>query len=110
MGDFEDAYTSWRGQPFPPGSADDALDELHADLVLADTWVAESVVPFVERGLYQPARIDVIAELRKLRDRAVQLRRDRAGDDAGLCDAYRDYAGLLLRLYEGFIGHGRRDP
>ena len=106
MGDFEDAYIAWRNQPFPPGSADDSLDELHADLALADAWVADSVIPYVERGIFQPAQLDVIGELGKLRDRAVELR---PGEDPSLSDAYRDYSDLLVRVYEGFLSKARRD-
>ncbi len=108
VGGFEDAYTTWRSQRFPPGSAHDALDELHADLALADTWVAETVIPFVEHGVHHPARANVRDELRKLRSRAVEL--GKAGDLEGkrLADSYREYAELLLRVYEGFIA--RREP
>jgi len=62
MSDFEAAVATWRSQPFPSGSINDALDELHADLVLADTWVAEAVIPFVDHGALQPAHVDVIGE------------------------------------------------
>jgi hypothetical protein len=110
VGDFEDAYIAWRNQPFPPGSADDALDELHADLALADTWVAGSVIPYVERGLFQPAHLDVIEELGKLRNRAVELRTRRGEESPSLPDSYRDYADLLLRVYEGFLAQARREP
>lgn len=108
MGDFEDVYDAWRNCSFPRGSADDSLDELHADLALADSWVAESVIPFVKRGLYQPAEVDVIGELGKLRDRAVELRRV-GGEVARLSDAYRDYADLLLRVYKSFLTQARQD-
>lgn len=103
MGDFEAAYVAWRNRPFPPGSHDDSLDELHADLALADGWVADSVIPYVERGIFQPAQLDVIEELARLRDRAVDLRGAGGEDDPTLSDAYRDYADLLLRVYEGFL-------
>ena len=105
MSEFNDAYVAWRNQPFPAGSTDDALDELHADLALADTWVADSVVPYVERGVFQPARVDVIEEVSRLRDRVVALRS--AGGD--LSASYRDYANLLLRVYEGFLAETRRE-
>jgi len=109
MGDFEDAYASWRGTPFPPGSTRDSLDELHADLALADAWIAEGVVPFVERGLYQPAQVSIIEELRKLRTRAADLARASDGGDKDLAASYRDYAGLLLRIYEVFLAQGGPD-
>lgn len=104
VGSFGEAYTTWRERPFPAGSSTDALDELHADLALADTWVAESVVPFVERGLKQPAEVDVVGELSKLRDRAVELGSAATGEDARLASEYRDYIDLLVRAYTGFLG------
>lgn len=110
MGDFEHLYADWRGRPFPPGTADDSLDELHADLALADTWVADSVIPYVERGIHQRAQLDVVEELGKLRNRAVELRGRRDGENAELSDSYRDYANLLLRLYESFLALAPRDP
>ena len=103
MSDFEDAYIAWRSRPFPPGSEHDSLDDLHADLALADGWVADSVIPYVERGIFQPAQLDVIEELGKLRDRAVELRGAGGKHDPTLSDTYRDYVDLLLRVYEGFL-------
>ena len=103
MGEFEDAYASWRSRPFPPGSTNDSLDELHADLALADTWVAETVIPFVEHGVSDPARIDVVNELRKLRSRAEELGRASDGEEARQAASYRDYFDVLLRVYEGFL-------
>lgn len=109
MGEFEDAYIAWRNQPFPSGSGDDSLDELHADLALADSWVADSVIPYVERGIFQPAQLDVIGELGKLRGRALELRAGGGREDPALYDAYRDYADLLVRVYEGFVAKAQQD-
>jgi len=103
MAGFEDVYTEWRERRFPPGSASEALDELHADLALADSWVAEAVVPFVERGVHQPARVDIVEELSKLRRRAVQLGSGASGEDAKSAADYRDYIDLLISMYEGFV-------
>jgi hypothetical protein len=78
-------------------------DELHADLVLADVWVAESVIPFVEHGLHEPARVDVVKVLRDLNARAGELEQRSEGADARLAAAYREYAAVLLRVYEAFL-------
>jgi hypothetical protein len=60
MGDFEISVAAWRDEPFPHGNdTSEALDELHADLVLAETWVAETVPPYVTRGEDQPAQVDI---------------------------------------------------
>jgi hypothetical protein len=98
---FTEAYTAWRSLPFPPGSTEDTLDELHADLALADTWVADSVIPYVERGIYEPAQVDVLDTLRTLRNRAGALR-DR-GPDPGLAGRYIKYVDVLLRVYHEFL-------
>lgn len=57
MDHFSRAVEAWRREPFPPGSATDALDELHADLALADSWLAEAVIPFVDRGVFEPPNL-----------------------------------------------------
>lgn len=103
MNNFEDAYEAWRSTAFPVGSARDTLDELHADLALVDTWVAESVIPFAETGRHQPARVDVIEELRRLRARANELAQVGDADDKRLAESYHKYAGILLSVYEGFL-------
>jgi hypothetical protein len=76
------------------------LDEVRADLALADTWVAESVIPFVERGQFLPAQVDVLQELRLLRERAATLS---SSDRATECQRY---AELLSGVYEAFLREG----
>jgi hypothetical protein len=56
---FQEAYAAWRLQPFPSGSTNDEIDELHADLALVDSCVAETVLPFVERGEHVSPGVDV---------------------------------------------------
>lgn len=106
MSAFEDVVAAWRDRAFPPGSANDALDELHADLVLADTWVAETVIPFLERGVYDPAQVDVVWALHDLDARAAKLEQASDGADRQLAGAYREYIDCLLRVYEGFLAEG----
>jgi hypothetical protein len=97
MATFADAYEAWRRQPIPRGAADDAVDELHAALVLADSWVAESVIPLVERARFVPAELDVLGELTKMRDRAVALR------DPARVTEYLTYIELLTDVYGAFL-------
>jgi hypothetical protein len=108
MDSFQSAYRAWRGRPFPPGSADDAFDELHADLALADSWVAESVVPYVESGTHQPAKVDVLTELSGLRRRAERLEPAAEGDDAPLAADYCQYIDILMNVYTRFLALGER--
>jgi hypothetical protein len=99
----QSAYAAWRHQSFPTGSADDSVDELHANLILADTWVAEAAIPFFESGVYRPAAVDVIGEIRKLDDLARELRSGLAEEHQRQVDEYRHYAGLLIAVYEEFL-------
>ena len=106
MTEFADLYAEWRSRPFPQGSTDDAVDELHAGLALVDAWVAEAVVPFVETGTVEPSRVDVLQELRNLvrtSDGLVQT-----GHDVGVASAHREYATLLLSVYEAFLAAANR--
>jgi hypothetical protein len=105
IGELMDSYTAWRGRRFPPGSSDDSLAELHADLALADTWVADAVIPYVERGVHQRAQVDVLGGLSKIRNRAIELRGRTRGEDTRVADSYRDYADLLVRVYRSFLAH-----
>jgi hypothetical protein len=100
---LQEAYAAWRTEPFPHGGSHDELGELHADLALADTWVAESVIPYVERGVYEPANVDVMSSLAELRARLEALAS--AGDvgvKASMAD-YSRYIDLLAEVYEAFL-------
>jgi hypothetical protein len=98
--DFEGAYSKWRNQRFPLGSSDDALGELHADLALVDTWVAEALIPFVEHGMYRPIQVDPIQKLEEIRDRATELGKSATADEKRLASEYVEYADLLRSVYE----------
>jgi len=100
MATLPHAYYAWRREPFPHGGSDEQVDELHADLALADSWVAESVIPFVERGQFLPAQVDVVQGLRLLRERAAAHRSpDRAME-------YLKYVELLSDVYDAFLQEG----
>jgi hypothetical protein len=103
MRDFQEVYETWKEQPFPSGSSWDALDEVHADLALADAWVADTVTPFFEHGVYRPAQVDVIGTLEKIRERANKLRATAEGEDERLAGEYGKYAELLKVVYQGFL-------
>jgi hypothetical protein len=97
---FEKAYADWRDRRFPPGSANDAVDELHADLALADTWVAEAAVPVMDGREHTPVRVDVSGELRALRKRATALLEHVGTADQALVTSYVDYIDALAAVYE----------
>jgi len=94
---FDEAYDAWMGAPFPIGDAEDGTGVLHDDVALVDTWVAESVVPYVKDGRFIPATPDVLRELRALNDRASAL-----GDVDGAPE-YLRYIGLLSDVYDAFL-------
>jgi hypothetical protein len=103
---FEQAYAKWRALPFPPGSTHDDIDELHADLVLIDDWVAEAVIPFVENGLKLAIKVDVVGGLQRLRDGLKPLVKAGAADDKELIRRYLEYTDALEDVYASF----RREP
>lgn len=107
MGDFAEAAEAWRRRAFPEGSEDEDLDELHADLALADTWVAEVVIPFVEGGVYAPLpAIDLRAELQALRDRVEVLRLSVGRQYAERLGEYSAYVTALVDVYDAFAREG----
>lgn len=107
MNALGDAVQTWRETPFPRGSAVDALDEVHADLALYDTWIAESVLPFIDRGIWEPAVPDVLGGLEELTGQVERL--CSAGiEDLKLLSAYLAYAKLLRSVYRTFLREGVR--
>jgi hypothetical protein len=94
---FREAYDAWMGVPFPSGDAEDSIGDLHDDVALVDTWVAESVVPYVKHGAFIPATPDVLGELQALSERATAL------GAAGGAPEYLRYIVLLSDLYSGFL-------
>lgn len=102
MSNFKDTAQTWLATPVPSGSSIDDLDEVHADLALADTWVAESVLPYLRANEWSPATPDVLAALDQLIAEANRLRSN-GDDDNGLATEYISYAQLLQRLYGAFL-------
>jgi hypothetical protein len=105
MPSLDEAFRAWRDAPFPRGSVVDALDEAKADLVLHDSWVAESVIPFVEHGRWEPAVPDVLGALDRLMHDVAAL--DAAGTrDQEAAAGLRSYAALLREVYVAFLAEG----
>lgn len=105
MSILTEALRIWREAPFPPGSALDALDEAHADLALYDSWVAESVLPYVQTGLWEPAVPDVISALDNLVEDVEELLAGRT-EDAEAASLYLAYAEVLRSVYVAFLQEG----
>ena len=71
--------------------------------MLADTWVAQTIIPFVEDGRYHPAQVDVLGKLQEIRDGATELGRSGSADIKRLAREYVTYAELLRTAYESFL-------
>jgi hypothetical protein len=104
MSALNEAIQRWQRAPFPRGSADDALDEIHADLALYDTWVAAPLLLYVDRGVWLPAVPDVLGALDDLTRRVEVLRA--AGEEPEIASQYLDYAALLRAAYLAFLEEG----
>lgn len=94
-----DALHHWRNAPFPEGSDDDAVDEVHAQVAQWDALVADLAIP-LERGQLVPAPvIDLrsgIAETLL----AVQGLAELAGAGAAKLRSYAAYCELLLAVLD----------
>jgi hypothetical protein len=103
--DFEDAYQAWRARPFLHRSADDEdVDELFADLALADAMLAGPMVTFAKYGrATPPSWSNARQKLNQLRYRAQALERSTHGDNRRLAHEYDRYAELLANAHESYL-------
>ncbi len=101
---FDDAARAWRASPFPSGSTNDEIDELHAELVNVDNWVAEVLVPYIDRQAAWTPAVDVQAGIQSVRTQAshlLEVLEDPAEKSA--VESYDRYAQLLEAAYERFL-------
>lgn len=88
----------WLGTPFPPGSANDVLDEIHAELVTVDTLIAGIVLTYRDTGDWISPVLDVMGELSRLRE-AILAAQEAASEDKNVIVSYIDYVDLLTAVY-----------
>jgi hypothetical protein len=100
---FDLAYARWRSTPFPKGGDPRVYGEIHADVALADSWIAETLLPFVSRRVVNPATIDVIGRLAALRAKIRRLKRQSAPEDHPAADRYLAYVDALSDVYAAFL-------
>jgi hypothetical protein len=105
MSILEEAVREWREAPFPRGSAVDSLDEVHADLALYDTWVAECVLPYLQHGVWEPAVPDVLGAIDALTNQVEELSTS-GTEDLEAAESYLAYASLLRSVYVAFLHAG----
>jgi hypothetical protein len=99
---FNDTVRAWREAPFPPGSSIDVLDEIHADLALYDSWVADSLLPYLDHGVWSPAKVDVLGSLDALTQQIEELNSDQISDTQAVAH-YLNYTELLRAVYAAFL-------
>ncbi|MFH8775987.1 hypothetical protein [Streptomyces sp. NPDC017958] len=106
MLDFMDAYTLWRNLPFPRSGSNEELILAHSDLAEVDEYVT-TVIRFVERGIFKPAPVDVLATLQELMQRIDRLDETASYSDRPVARSQHAYAALLDLLYRKFleVGH-----
>ena len=101
---FVSAVDRWWDMTFPPGSHKPEYDEFKSDLVLADLWVADMVLPFVRHGVARADPIGIPEELAALHQRAVDLRLEAVKEsDRLLTEWYVEYATTLRDLYAMYL-------
>jgi hypothetical protein len=99
---FMDSYTLWRHLPFPPSGSDKGLVLAHSDLAGADEYVT-TVIRYVERGIFKPAPVDVLALLQELMHRIDRLGDIASGGDRAVARSQHAYAALLDLVYRQFL-------
>ncbi|WP_426593574.1 hypothetical protein ACPPVS_17835 [Cellulomonas sp. McL0617] len=101
---FVGAVDRWWDMTFPPGSDRPEYDEFKSDLVLADLWVADMVLPFVRHGVVRPDPIGIPDKLEALDRRAVDLRLEAVKEsDRLLTEWYVEYATTLRDVYALYL-------
>ncbi|WP_336158720.1 hypothetical protein [Amycolatopsis sp. VC5-11] len=106
---FQDAYTLWRWLPFPRGVFHDVLAGTKGDLAGADEYVT-TVIRFVERGIFIPAPVDVLADLDRIIGRIEAVNRGLTEEEQISADQQHAYAVLLKIVYAGFLSQAPAEP
>jgi hypothetical protein len=97
---FVDAYRSWMDQPFPDASTDEAVDDIHKDLVLVDDYVANEAIPWTEEGLRTESEVDVSGAIAELKDRILELQATAPPQEADQLGSYLEYLEKLREVDE----------
>jgi hypothetical protein len=103
---FVDSYTLWRCLPFPQSGSSEGLIATHSDLAEADEYVT-TVIRFVERRIYRPAPVDVLALLQDILQRTDRLSDGVSDDDLRAARSQHAYAALLELVYRQFLQAAR---
>ncbi|MCM2423912.1 hypothetical protein [Streptomyces sp. RKAG293] len=102
---FMDSYTLWRQLPFPRSGSGEGMIMAHSDLAFAEEYVT-TVIRYVERGIFKPAPVDVLAFLQELMHRIDRLGDVASGGDQAVVRSQHAYAALLDLVYRHFLEAG----
>lgn len=112
MSDFLEDYALWRRLPFPGlrrGQnllrAGENLALIHGDLAVADEHVTQ-VILFVDEGVFEPARGDVMGSLEGIISRLERFTEGMTTEERDVVEAHCRYAVLLHRIYGEFLRIG----
>ncbi|MBN9747923.1 hypothetical protein DMP23_43735 [Amycolatopsis sp. A1MSW2902] len=106
---FQDAYMLWRWLPFPRGVLNHPLGDTKGELAGTEEYVA-TVIRFVERGIFIPAQIDVLARLDRIIGRIEALNSGLTEEQQISADQQHAYAVLMKIIYAGFLSQAPAEP
>ncbi|MFF3381154.1 hypothetical protein ACFYXF_50430 [Streptomyces sp. NPDC002680] len=116
MSDFMEDYALWRSLPFPGlrrGQnllrAGENLALIHGDLAAADEHVTQ-VILFVDRGVFEPSRADVMGSLEGIISRLERFTEGMTAEEREAVEDHCRYAVLLHRIYGEFLRVGATQP
>ena len=101
-------YVEWRTRPFPRGSPIGSVDELRADLALADTMVADTVIPWFERGVRAKYPYLDREFIVSVVERSIRLSDSNLGESRRLALEYESYGKALLRVFDEWVAQSMR--
>ncbi|MEV0072988.1 hypothetical protein [Amycolatopsis sp. NPDC050768] len=99
---FIDIYTLWRRVRFPAATRNRELVSTYSDLAEVDEHVT-TVIKFVEKGEFNLAPVDVLANLDEIIGRIEAVSAGVTGDERTTADHQHAYAALMHLLYSEFL-------
>ncbi|MFI9380644.1 hypothetical protein [Kutzneria sp. NPDC052558] len=100
-----DAYLLWRAAPVPQSGSLEESADIRVGLMVADHYVS-TVVPFVQRGVFQPAVPDVLEFLDRLVERIDKLIEEADSETVEIARYQHAYAMLQRTVYSQFLELG----
>jgi len=105
----EKVFFEWLSTPFPQGSENDVLDELHADLAFADSMVASTLMPFIRRGIFEKDPYLDRGELLRIIAESKNFQSD-STEERKAAEKYARYGQTLLAALDAYISARRSEP